>query len=143
MTDLPIQSHTAFSVFAFYPFYHEPQSQQKTCCYIKLYLYKWGHQHEIIASYCLCLKLCQKFQDSKIEINEKKSLALFLGGGGVSLVLIRKKTSEEELTTKHPAERCFFHLCLSDLNSFLSLLCLVLIFIYEPMKTFLLCLSFF
>jgi hypothetical protein len=35
--------------------------------------------------------------------------------GRISLILIRKKTSEEELTTTHPEKRCFFHLCPSDL----------------------------
>ena len=64
-----------------------------------------------------------------------------------SLVLIRKKTFEEELITKHPEERCFFLtwrlLYQHSLNSFLSLLCLVLIVILcEPMNSFLLCLSF-
>ena len=64
-----------------------------------------------------------------------------------SLVLIRKKTFEEELITKHPEERCFFRtwrlLYQHSLNSFLSLLCLVLIVILcEPMNSFLLCLSF-
>ena len=77
MTDFPYQSHTAFAVFAFYPFYHKPQFQQEIFCYIKLYLYKWGYQHDFLASSCLCLKLmislCQKFQDSKIEINGKKT----------------------------------------------------------------------
>ena len=114
------------------------------------------------------ISLWQQFYDSKIEINGKnrslflfshtavafRSLVTVLFGGfffWFSSVLIRKKRSEEELTTKHPEGRCFFTSVLltwsllyqHPLNSFLSLLCLVLIFLLcEPMNSFLLCLSF-
>jgi hypothetical protein len=71
---------------------------------------------------------------SKTQIDVK--MKLLTGTWKDAHVLIRKKTSEEELTTTHPEERCFFFtsvlltcslLYQHSLNSFLSLLCLVLL----------------
>jgi hypothetical protein len=73
--------------------------------------------------------LCQKFWDSKIEMNGEKIVSLFLIPARqlhvyplwrfyVLLIFnLEKEGRRKNWQTKHPEERLFFHLCPSDLKS--------------------------